>query len=152
MTSNFPSTLLKGACFALALTTFACKDRTEDASTTTSGGAVADAPVIEIAEVDLGKGVQTDKTIRDETDDFAQRDSVYASVRTTGTANAATITARWTFQDGQVVDERSETISPTGDANTVFFITQPNGLPKGNYTLTVLLNGAEAQKKEFEVK
>jgi hypothetical protein len=152
MTSNLSSTLLKGACFALALTTFACKDRTEDASTTTSGGAVADAPVIEIAEVDLGKGVQADKTIRDETDDFAQRDSVFASVRTTGTANAATITARWTFQDGQVVDERSETISPTGDANTVFFIAQPNGLPKGNYTLTVLLNGAEAQKKEFEVK
>ena len=144
--------LLKGACFALALTTFACKDRTEDSSTTTSGGAVADAAAIEIAEVDLGKGVQTDKTIRDETDDFAQRDTVYASVRTTGSGTGATVTARWTFQDGQVVDERSETISPTGDANTVFFIAQPGGLPKGNYTLTILLNGAEAQKKEFEVK
>jgi hypothetical protein len=152
MTSNLSSMLLKGACFALALTTFACKGRTDDASTTTSGGAVAEASAVEIAEVDLGKGVQTDTTIRDETDDFAQRDSVYASVRTTGSANSATITARWTFQDGQVVDERTETISPTGDANTVFFIAQPNGLPKGNYTLTVLLNGAEAQKKEFEVK
>jgi hypothetical protein len=51
-----------------------------------------------------------------------------------------------------MVDERTETISPTGEANTVFFIAQPSGLPKGNYTLTVLLNGAEAQKKEFEVK
>ena len=152
MTRNIPSRLLTGACFALALTTFACKDRTEDASTTTSGGAVADASVIEIAEVDLGKGVQADKTIRDETDDFAQRDSVYASVRTTGTSNSATITARWTFQDGQVVDERTETIAPTGEAHTVFFISQPSGLPKGKYTLTVLLNGAEAQKKEFEVK
>jgi hypothetical protein len=152
MMRNLSSTLLKGACFALALTTFACKDRTDDASTTTSGGAVADATAIEIAEVDLGKGVQADKTIRDETDDFAPRDSVYASVRTTGSSNSATITARWTFQDGQVVDERTETISPTGDAHTVFFITQPNGLPKGNYTLSVLLNGAEAQKKEFEVK
>ena len=152
MSSTFSSTLLKGACFALALTTFACRDRTEDASTTTSGGAVAEASGIDIAEVDLGKGIQADKTIRDETDDFAQRDSVYASVRTTGSANSATITARWTFQDGQVVDERTETISPTGDANTVFFISQRNGLPKGNYTLTVLLNGAEAEKKEFEVK
>jgi hypothetical protein len=152
MMSNLSSKLLTSACFALALTTFACKDRTDDASTTTSGGAVADAGAIEIAEVDLGKGVQADKTIRDETDDFAQRDTVYASVRTSGSTNSATITARWTFQDGQVVDERSETISPTGDANTVFFVSQPGGLPKGNYTLTVLLNGAEAQKKEFEVK
>jgi hypothetical protein len=73
-------------------------------------------------------------------------------VRTTGAASNAMITARWTFQDGQVVDERSETISPTGDALTTFFIAQPGGLPKGNYTLSVLVNGAEAQKKEFEVK
>ena len=152
MMRNSSRTLLKGACFALALTTFACKDRADDASTTTSGGAVADAPVIEVVEVDLGKGVQADKTIRDETDDFGQRDSVFASVRTKGATDNATLTARWTYQDGQIVDERSETISPTGEANTTFFIAQPTGLPKGNYTLIVLLNGAEAQKKEFEVK
>ena len=152
MQRNISSRLLKGACFALALTTFACKDRTEDASTTTSGGAVADEPAIEIVEVDLGKGIQADKTIRDETDDFAQRDTVFASVRTKGSASNATLTGRWTFQDGQVVDERSETISPTGEANTTFFIAQAGGLPKGKYTLVVLLNGAEAQKKEFEVK
>ena len=66
--------------------------------------------------------------------------------------SSATITARWTFEDGQVVDERTETISPSGDAYTTFFITQPGGLPAGKYTLSVLLNGAEAQKKEFEVK
>jgi hypothetical protein len=152
MTRTTSSRLLTGACFALALTTFACRERADDASTTTSGGAVADAPAIQVAEIDLGKGLQSDKTIRDETDDFGQRDTVFASVRTTGAASNATITARWTFQDGQVVDERSETISPTGDAFTTFFIAQPGGLPKGNYTLSVLVNGAEAQKKEFEVK
>ncbi len=152
MMRNLSGTLLKGACFALALTTFACRERADDASTTTSGGAVADARVIEVVEVDLGKGLQTDKTIRDETDDFAQRDTVYASVRTRGSADNATITARWTFQDGQVVDERSETIAPTGDANTTFFVSQPTGLARGKYTLIVLLNGAEAQRKEFEVK
>ena len=151
MMRNLSSTMLKSACFALALTTFACRERTEEGSTTTAGGAVADA-TLQVAEVDLGKGLQSDKTIRDETDDFAQRDTVFASVRTTGAADNATITARWTFQDGQVVDERSESISPTGEAFTTFFIAQPGGLPKGKYTLTVLVNGAEAQKKEFEVK
>jgi hypothetical protein len=152
MTRNLSGTLLKSACFALALTTLACRERADDASTTTSGGAVADAPAVQVAEVDLGKGLQTDKSIRDETDDFAQRDTVFASVRTTGAAENATITARWTFQDGQVVDERTETISPTGEAFTTFFVAQPGGLPKGNYTLSVLVNGVEAQKKEFEVK
>ncbi len=152
MTSNPYRTLITGACVALALTTFACRERADDASTTTAGGAVAEAGGIEVVEVDLGKGLQTDKTIRDETDDFVQRDTVYASVRTRGAADNATITARWTFQDGQVVDERSETIAPTGDANTTFFVSQPTGLARGKYTLIVLLNGAEAQRKEFEVK
>lgn len=152
MRRTLSSTLLTGACFALALTTSACKDRADDASTTTSGGAVAEAPSLEVAEVDLGKGIQTDKTIRDETDDFAQRDTIYASVRTRGSADNATLTARWTYQDGQVVDERTETISPTGETNTEFHISQAGGLPKGNYTLVVLLNGSEAQRKEFEVK
>src|SRR5687767_9154287 len=152
MTSNLSSTMLKVACFALALTTFARKDRTDEASTTTSGGAAADAAVVEIAEVELGKDLHADDSIRNETDDFARRDTVYASVRTSGTSNSATITARWTIEDGQDVDERTETISPNGDAYTPFFITQPGGLQAGKYTLSVLLNGAEAQKKEFEVK
>jgi hypothetical protein len=153
MMTNPANTLLKVACFALALTTFACRERADDTgSTTTAGGAVADAPVIEVVEVDLGKGVQSDKTIRDETDDFRQRDTVFASVRTRGSADNATITARWTFQDGQVVDERTETISPTGETNTEFHISQANGLPRGKYTLAILLNGTEAQRKEFEVK
>ena len=150
MMRNLSGTLLKSACFALALTTLACRERADDASTTMEGGAVA--PAVQVAEVDLGKGLQSDKSIRDETDDFAQRDTVFASVRTTGAAENATITARWTFQDGQVVDERTETISPTGQAFTTFFVAQPGGLPKGNYTLSVLVNGVEAQKKEFEVK
>ena len=152
MRRTLSSTLLTGACFALALTASACKERADDASTTTSGGAVAEAPALEVVEVDLGKGVQTDKTIRDETDDFAQRDTVYASVRTKGSAGNATLTARWTYQDGQVVDERTETISSAGEINTEFHISQAGGLPKGNYTLVVLLNGSEAQRKEFEVK
>jgi hypothetical protein len=152
MMKNLSSTLLTSACFALALTTLGCRERADEASTTTAGGGVAAAPANQVAEVDLGKGLQSDKSIRDETDEFAQRDTVFASVRTTGAADNATITARWTFQDGQVVDERPETISPTGDAFTTFFIAQPGGLPKGRYTLSILVNGTEAQKKEFEVK
>jgi hypothetical protein len=145
------SNAMRMAAFAFALTTFACRDRDDAADTTTAGGAVADA-TIEIAEVDLGKGLQADRTIRDETDDFAQRDTIYASVRTTGTAENQTVTARWTFEDGQVVDERTETISPMGEAYTEFHISQPNGLPKGKYALVILLNNVEKERKEFEVK
>ena len=50
------------------------------------------------------------------------------------------------------MDERSETISPTGDAYTEFHIVKPSGWPKGKYTLHVLLDGTEVQTKDVTVK
>lgn len=145
-------TMLRGLCFAMALTTFACGDRAGDASTDTAGGAVADASVLDVGDVSLGKSLDANRRVSNETDDFGRRDTVYAVVRTTGTASNATLTGRWMFEDGQVVDERSETISPSGEAYTEFHITQANGLPPGKYTFIVLLNGGEAERAEFEVK
>ena len=75
-----------------------------------------------------------------------------ASVHTTGTGQGVQIVGRWTFQDGQVVDERTESISPTGDAYTEFHIAKPSGWPAGKYTLHVLVNGQEVQTKDFTVK
>ncbi|MGQ0713655.1 MAG: hypothetical protein ACT4PJ_07965 [Gemmatimonadaceae bacterium] len=145
-------TMLRGLCFALAFTTLACGDRGDRASTDTAGGAVADAAVLDVADVQIGKSLDANRRVAEETDDFARRDTVYAVVRTTGTASSATLTGRWMFEDGQVVDERSETISPSGEAYTEFHITQANGLPAGKYTFIVLLNGGEAERAEFEVK
>ena len=80
--------------------------------------------------------------------------TIHAVVKTEGAASGATITARWTFQDGQVVNEKSETISPTGTRTdyTHFMISKPSGWPVGKYTLHVLVNGNEVEKKDFEVK
>jgi hypothetical protein len=109
------------------------------------------ARAITVADVAVGHHVGADKKVTDESGDFASKDSVYASVHTTG-SGTATVAARWTFQDGQVVDERSQSISPTGDAYTEFHIAKPSGWPKGKYTLHVLLNGTEATTKDFTVK
>ena len=145
-------TMLRGLCFALALTTLACRDRAGDASTDTAGGAVGDAVVLDVADVKIGKALDASRRIADEMDEFGRRDTVYAVVRTTGTATNATLTGRWMFEDGQVADERSETISPSGETYTEFHISRPNGLPPGKYTFIVLLNGGEAERTEFEVK
>ena len=60
--------------------------------------------------------------------------------------------ARWTFEDGQVVDEKTEAIAPTGEAWTEFHISKPGGLPKGKYKVEVFLDSKSAGTKEFEVK
>jgi hypothetical protein len=136
-------------CLALALGTSACNKKDQSG---TAGGAVEASAPVRVADVTLGRGIGGDKRVTNQTDTFGARDTVYASVRTTGTGTGTQLTARWTYQDGQVVDERTETISPTGEAYTEFHISKPSEWPKGKYTLHVLLNGSEVQTKEFTVR
>lgn len=146
---------LAGALGAALLLSAACGKKGEQASdTTSSGGAVAAPPAssVQVADVTLGKRVDANKRVGDQADTFKPGDTIYASVHTTGTGSGAQLVARWTFQDGQQVDERTETISPTGDAYTEFHISKPSGFPVGKYTLHLLMDGKEVQTKDFTVQ
>ena len=66
---------------------------------------------VAVADIDIGRAV-ADKRVTDKADNFKPSDTIYTSVHTTGTATAANIMARWTFEDGQVVDEMA---SPTAE-------------------------------------
>jgi len=132
----------------------ACGKKTSNTDTTaqTSGGAIAPASnSVQVADVNVGRGISADKHVANQSDTFTAHDTIYASIHTTGTAANTKLTARWTFQDGQVVDERTETISPNGDAYTEFHIAKPSGWPAGKYTLHVIVNGQETQTKDFTV-
>ena len=144
-----------GVAVALAalVASGACSKKPNTVDTQTAAGAVADTtnhpPTV--ADVALGRHLDASKRVADLTAEFTPKDTIFASVHTTGDRSMK-ITARWIFQDGQVVDEHSETISPHGDAYTEFHIVKPSGWPAGKYTLHVLLDGAEAQTKDFTVK
>jgi hypothetical protein len=107
---------------------------------------------VRVTEVVIGRSLNPDKTIADSTDDFKPADTIYASVKTEGSAASATLTARWSYEDNQRVDESTQTIAPTGAAVTEFHISKPDGWPTGKYKVEVLLNGASAGTREFEVK
>lgn len=144
------------AAFALA----ACGGDRDDAATTDTAlgtappATTAPAGELRVTEVNLGRAMVGDTAVAEDTDDFTPTDTIHAVVRHEGAANGATITARWTFQDGQVVDERSETVTAAAGrtAYTHFMITKATPWPAGNYTLRVLVNGAEVESEEFEVK
>ena len=127
----------------------ACK-KDNGSQTQTAAGSVGANSAVQVTEISLGKHLGTDKRVVDQADTFSPSDTIYASVHTTG-AGSTTVAARWTFQDGQVVNERSESIAPNGDAYTEFHISKPSGWPAGKYTLHVLLNGEEVKTKEFNV-
>lgn len=111
----------------------------------------APAPVA-VASVDLGTAVGPDQKVTSPTTTFGPKDTIYAAVSTTGTSPSATLNAKWTYQDGQTVNDSSQTIAPSGPAVTTFHISKPDGWPAGNYKVEIALNGGPVASKDFSVK
>ena len=119
-------------------------------------GCFASKPAVQagvnVTHIDVGRSLTAGKTIAEKADSFRPADTIYVSVETDGSAPSATLTARWTYQDGQVVDESRQNITPTGGATvTEFHVSKPDGWPAGGYKVEVLLNGASAGTREFKV-
>lgn len=156
MHTNLPARsarVLTAALLALAAATACSKDRSEAGGDVAPGG-TANAPAaaaVNVADVNLGRRAENAR-VTDATTDFKAADTVYASVHTTGSSANTTLMARWTYEDGQVVQESSQAIAPSGDAYTEFHISKPGGLPKGKYKVEVFLDGKSAATKDFEVK
>ena len=107
---------------------------------------------VNVTRIDVGRSLTAGKTIAERADSFRPADTIYVSVETDGSAPSATLTARWSYQDGQVVDESRQNITPTGGATvTEFHVSKPDGWPAGGYKVEVLLNGASAGTREFKV-
>lgn len=107
----------------------------------------APAPVT-VASVNLGN----DEKVTTPTTTFAPKDTIYAAVTTTGSAPTATLAAKWTYQDGQTVNESSQPLAPNGSDVTTFHISKPDGWPAGNYKVEITLDGKPVASKEFSVK
>ena len=157
MLVNSPARSLRAATVAalmLGVLAACSRDNRNEAAGDVTPGAAAPAPAaptIAVAEIALGKAVSNAR-VTDRTDSFRATDTIYTSVRTTGTSSNSTVMARWTFEDGQVVQESSQAIAPTGEAFTEFHISKPGGLPKGKYKVEVFLDSKSAATKDFEVK
>ena len=132
-----------------AVLSAACTKSSESPGATgTTGTGVG----VRVSQIDMGRSLNADKTINDNTDSFKPHDTIYASILTGGTAATATLKARWTYQDGQVVNESTQTIAPTADARTEFHVSKPDGWPTGKYKVEVFVNDSTAGTKDFEVQ
>jgi hypothetical protein len=138
---------------SLLLAAIAC-NQAERTKADSAAGAIEGnvRAALNVIDVDMGRHVDTERKISDKTDDFAPSDTIYASVHTSGTATNSPVVGRWTFQDGTVVDEKSDNVTTNGMARTVFYIVKPSGLARGRYTLHVLVDGKEVRAKDVEVK
>jgi hypothetical protein len=142
-------TISRSLCAALLVVAAGCGNRPADTGGTTG---TTGTSTVKVSDVSLGRGITADKSINDGTDKFRAGDTIYASVTTDGSAPSATLRAKWTFEDGQTVDESTRTIAPSNRERTEFHISKPNGWPLGKYKLEVFLNDQSAGTKTFEVQ
>jgi len=120
---------------------------------TTTATVALDTTPIRVSDIQVGKGVGSDKKVADQTTSFGVRDTMYVAVITDGAAKDAKLTTKWTYNDKQVVKESTQTISPTGGTTaTEFHIDKKSAWPKGKYKVEVMLNGMSAGTKDLEVK
>lgn len=105
-----------------------------------------------VRSVDLGSAIGADNRVTTPATTFRPSDTIYAAVASDGSAASVNVGAKWTFQDGQMVNEASQAIAPTGPAVTTFNISKPDGFPVGRYKVEVMVDGQPAGQSEFEVR
>ena len=87
-------------------------------------------------------------------DSFGKKDTIYASIDTTGSGSAM-LNAKWTYRKGgqeSLVKEDTQMIAPTGPATSEFHISKPDGWPVGEYLVEIFVNDKPANSKTFSVK
>jgi hypothetical protein len=139
------------ALVAAATLTSACKKADNATPAADSSAAMEPIAMLAVSSVDLGKAIDAERRVVEGTDDFGTRDTIYASVATTG-SGSGTLTADWTFEDGQVVEHSEQSVAASGPAVTEFHIAKSTPWPAGNYKVVIMLDGREVGSKDFEVK
>ena len=113
--------------------------------------AVPTPAALAVGNVTLGNAIGADKKVAAPAESFKPNDTIYASILTEGAASNVALGVRWSYEDGQVVNESKQTIAPTGPAATEFHISKPDGLPAGKYKIEVSANDQPATTKQFTV-
>jgi hypothetical protein len=124
-------------------------------ASTTASAAPAASDAFAVNKVVVGDAVTAAHTVNQAKDTIAAtQKAIYASVETSGRTDGATLSARWSYDEGkgQLVSAISQSIATTGPAVTTFKIQNPNAWPEGKYTVEIALDGKPVSTRSFEVK
>jgi hypothetical protein len=104
-----------------------------------------------IDRLELGRSINDDRTINDETNSFEATDTVYASLRVRGDANAGILRAVWIDPQGNVAHEQTRIVTPSRDEVVALEAARPQGWRGGQYQLDVFLDGRLVESRSFRV-
>lgn len=83
---------------------------------------------------------------------FAPTDSVYAEIKSNGTAGEYTIYAKWVDAEGNVLADYGVKIDEAGPKRTIISLSKPDGWAVGQNRIELAINGAAQRTVTFEVQ
>jgi hypothetical protein len=139
----------------VALALVACDRPSLKRNADASEASVAVAPPApSIATIELGRQAGTTLRVTELATTFTARDTVFLAVVTNNAASDSELTARWSFQDGSVIDSSSQNVArEAGSSSSVsqFRLVRDEGWPVGGYTVDVWMDDMLVGTRQFEV-
>ncbi|NIK39424.1 hypothetical protein FHY12_001709 [Xanthomonas arboricola] len=106
-------------------------------SAATAGSAVAVSSVVVGTEAAADKSVTPSASI-------GAKSTIIVSIKTDGSASNVPVSAKMTYQDGQVAGEQTATLNTSGAETTNLSFSKPDGWPAGTYTVQAMVDGKPA--------
>jgi hypothetical protein len=113
-------------------------------------GAGCSNPPLALANIQVGRSLNPDRSVASITTLFKPSETVYVSVQTTGPGSGL-VGVKWMFGT-QVIDEPSKPVSYDGAASTEFHLQNSGGFPAGDYSVEIFLDGQSVGKRAFKVE
>ena len=105
---------------------------------------------LKFSAIQVGRGLNADKTVSGFTTSFKPTDTIYAAVLTDG-AGSGHVKARWLYA-GRLVSEPDRTVTYQGPASTEFHLQNTSGFPPGDYAVELFLDGKAVGSRSFRVE
>ena len=112
--------------------------------------AACSQPPLQLNTIQLGRGLNPDKTVNGFTTRFKPDDTIYAAVLTSN-AGSGKVKARWLFAN-RVVSEPEKQVSYKGPASTEFHLQNTSGFPAGDYSVEIFLDDKSVGSRPFRVE
>lgn len=109
----------------------------------------------EVTALQLGTALGPDGRVAEPAQSLSRGGTIFAVVESEGRASDVELTVRWTRlrgQLGQRVAERTQTISPSGPAATVYEFAETDEWPAGEYQVEAYVGGDVALLRSVTVE
>ena len=111
--------------------------------------AVACSGPLQLTNIQIGRSLNQDGSIASITTLFKPSETVYVSVQTG--AGKGVIGVKWKFEK-KVVAEATKPVDANGPKSTEFHLQNSRGFPPGDYSVEVLMDGAQVGTRNFKVE